>query len=281
MVVHTHLFSAGFWGRIAAKLSGVPVIIHTEGGMPFEEKRWKRVPAEHLLTRLSDAVICVAQAIKDHLIDAGGLAAESLLVIPNGVAADNLLQLPIRTISDRPVVFSAGRLAKVKGYDLLIRAMAGLDDVAGKLLLAGDGPEAEPLKRLSETLGVSDRIEFLGYREDVQQLLAQSDLYVTPSRSEGMSNSILEAMAAGVPVVATDVGGNRELLGDTGRIVPPEDPAALAAAITSAVKNPETTMKLAKSARHRMESTYTLDHVVTAHEELYYRCLKSKGITVK
>ncbi|MEE8343291.1 MAG: glycosyltransferase, partial [Gammaproteobacteria bacterium] len=198
MIVHTHLFSAGFWGRISAKLAGVPVIIHTEGGMPFEEKRWKRVPAEHLLTRLSDAVICVAQAIKDHLVDAGGLAAESLLVIPNGVAADNLLRLPIRTISDRPVVFSAGRLAKVKGYDLLIRAMANLDGVTGKLLLAGDGPEAGPLKRLSATLGVSDQVEFLGYREDVQQLLAQADLYVTASRSEGMSNSILEAMAAGV-----------------------------------------------------------------------------------
>ncbi len=280
-IVHTHLFSAGFWGRIAARMSGVPVIIHTEGGMLFEEKRWKRIPAERLLARVSDHVICVAQSIKEHLIEAGGLSAESLVVIPNGIIADDLFQNPLRPMGDAPVLFSAGRLARVKGYDLLIRAFAQLDKLPGKLVLAGDGPEAESLKRLADSLGVADRVEFLGYRNDVRKLLAKADLYVAPSRSEGLSNSILEAMAAGVPVVATDVGGNRELLGGTGHIVPLEDPTALAAAISSAIKDPETTMKLAENARHRVKSIYTLDHVVTAHEELYCRCLDSKGFTAK
>jgi len=280
-IVHTHLFSAGFWGRIAAKLAGVPVIIHTEGGMPFEEKRWKRIPAERLLTQFSDRVVCVAGAIKDHLVQVGGLPAESLVVIPNGIETDELLKIPLRPIADPPRIFSAGRLYNVKGYDVLIRAFAQVDRYNGKLVLAGDGPEAGALRQLADTLGVANRVEFLGYRDDIHGLLGQSDLYVTPSRSEGLSNSILEAMAAGVPVIATDVGGNRELLEGAGRIVPPENPKSMAASITEAVKESEITMTLAKKARQRIIDHYTLNKVVAAHEELYQQCLQAKGVNLE
>lgn len=277
-IVHTHLFSAGFWGRIAASMSGVPVIIHTEGGMLFEEKKWKRMPAERLLARVSDRIICVAQCIKEHLIEAGGLIAETLVVIPNGVRADDLLGKQLRPMGNPPVLFSAGRLARVKGFDVLIEAFAQLDNFRGKLVLAGDGPEANSLKRLAYSLGIADRVEFLGYRKDVCNLLDNVDLYVAPSRSEGLSNSILEAMAAGVPVVATDVGGNRELLNDVGYIVNPNDPAALAKTIASAIADSDTTTKLVSNARQRVAETYTLERMVTAHERLYRQCLKAKGI---
>lgn len=279
-IVHTHLFSAGFWGRIAANMAGVPVIIHTEGGMLFEEKRWKRMPAEGLLSRVTDRIICVSPSIKEHLSQAGGRITESLVVIPNGIATDDLLQIPLRPMGDPPLLFSAGRLARIKGYDVLIRAIAQLDNFSGKLILAGDGPEAESLRHLADSLGIGNRVEFLGYRDDVRKLLGKADLYIAPSRSEGLSNSILEAMAAGVPVIATGVGGNCELLNGVGRIVPPENPAALAMAITAAVADTDTTITLARDARQRVAANYTLDRMVSAHEELYRQCLEAKGIHV-
>ncbi len=277
-VVHTHLFSGGLWGRIAARIVGVPVIVHTHGGFVFRDKRWKRVPVERVLAGFSDRVISVSESLADHLVRAGGLAPNSITVIRNGINCDSLLDRPLRKPSERPTLFSAGRFTPVKGYDLLIRALPLLKRTACRIVLAGDGPERQALERLAGELGCADRVTFLGYRHDVRELLATADVYVAPSRSEGMSNAIIEAMAAGVPVVATAVGGNTELLADAGRLVAPEDPAALARGIEEALLEHDQTREFIGKARNRVRRQYTMDRVTREHEVLYHECLADKGI---
>lgn len=276
-VVHTRLFSAGLWGRVAARLSGVPAIVHTHGGFTFREKKCKRLPIEQLLVRATDRSICVSQAVKDHLIAEGHLPEDRLTVVSNGIAVNRFLHLPTGTPATPVRLVTVGRLAPVKGYDILIRALGLLKNVDFTLRMAGDGPDAAGLAGLARKLGIEGRITFLGTRADIPDLLAGSDIFIAPSRSEGLPVAVLEAMAAGRPVVASDVGGNREVLKGVGWLAPPDDPVALARVLIQVLKRPDEAAQRKRAARDRVVRQFTFEKMVAAHESLYRSCLTRKG----
>lgn len=188
------------------------------------------------------------------------------------------LREAIHVPSAAPLVLTLGRLHRQKGIDLLIKA---IPDVRRRIpdvffAVAGDGPERAALARLADRWGVSPAIRWLGWRADAAHLLAAADLFCLPSRWEGLPLSILEAFARGVPVVATTVDGNEELLrgGETGWPAPPEDPIGLAGAIVEALKRREEATARAGRARDLVERKYTADRCVGEHVELY-RSLRS------
>ena len=272
-IVHTRLFSAGLWGRVGAHLAGVPSVIHTHGGFTFREKRLKRLPIERLFATLTDASICVSNAVKNHLIVDGKLIKKNLVVIPNGISVSRFLRTPPRVPQTPCRLITVGRLEHVKGQDLMIRALAVGSGYFKELWLVGDGADSESLHQLSSDLGVNHKVRFLGTRDDIPGLLAQADVYVAPSRSEGLPVAVLEAMASGLPVVATDIEGNREVLEGVGWLAEKENPFSLTQSIIAALQNPGRAKKMAIAGRDRVVNKYSLERMVRDHVSIYKSCL--------
>lgn len=286
-IIHTRLFSAGFWGRPAALLSGRAAIVHTHPGYTFREKKWKRLPAEKILSGVTDRIVCVSTAVRDHLVNIGGLPEKKMAVIPNAIDTTLFDTIPPRKIGTPTRLISVGRLARVKGQDILLRALPYLGHSVDEVVIVGDGPEGPNLHRLACQLQVASKVTFLGARDDIPELLAQSDLFVAPSRSEGLPVAVLEAMAAAMPVVATSVGGTNDVLEGVGWLAPPRDPEALAHMIRSALANPEIVGQKIKAARDRVKRLYGFNQMVAAHLQLYADCcpglnryLQARGIAV-
>ncbi len=169
-----------------------------------------------------------------------------------------------------------GRLHAQNGIDILIRAAGRiLRDAPGTTFnIVGEGPEKKVLRNLAAREGVSEHIRFTGFVGNVGNVLAASHLLVLPSRWEGMPNVVLEAMACGRPVVASNVDGCSEVVedGETGRLVPPEDPDALAEAVLEILQNPERAKAMGQAGRSRAETDFSVSKMVNAYEELYEKC---------
>jgi len=287
-VVQTFLFHANLLGRMVARIAGVPAVI---SGIRVAERQanW------HLLLDAAtsgwvDRYVCVSRAVADFSVSRGLLPADKIVVIPNGVdvgvpavtgcagvqggnrseTSENDEKLAPR--SRRRVTF-VGRLARQKGVDLLLHSAAqwlrSFPDVV--LYLVGDGPQREWLMDLSIRLGISDRIVWAGYCENVGEILRETDVFVLPSRWEGMPNALLEAMAMGCPVVVTAVEGVSEVLGDEEplQIVRPGDSAALSRAIVRLLSNPTLTRELGERNRTRVQRCFGWDCTVKEYEQLW------------
>jgi glycosyltransferase involved in cell wall biosynthesis len=206
----------------------------------------------------ADATTAVSQVTADRIAAVAGIPAATVRVIPNGVDYD-FWSRPATAVQDdpeSPIISSVGRLDPVKGHDVLLRAFAGLlSHVRGvRLVVAGDGGWRPHLERLAADLGISSRVRFAGDLppEQVRSLLARTRVFVLPSRSEGLPLAPIEAMAAGVPVVAARVGGVPEVVAETsGVLVPPEDPAALCAALIDVLHRPDRARSLTDAGRLR------------------------------
>lgn len=271
-IIHTRLFSAGAWGRLAALLSCRAAIVHTHAGYTFREKKWKRLPVERALSKVTDHIVCVSTAVKNHLVDIGGLPEKKMVVIPNAIDTTPFDTIAPRKIGTPARLITVGRLAQVKGQDILLRALAYLGNSVAEVILVGDGPEGPKLRRLASDLQVASKVTFLGARDDVPDLLAQSDLFVAPSRSEGLPVAVLEAMAASRPVVATAVGGTADVLEGVGWLTPARDPEALACGIKSALASSDIVVQKTKAARDRVKRLYGFDRMVKAYLQLYADC---------
>lgn len=221
----------------------------------------------------TDKSICVSNAVKNHLIIDGRLNEKNLVVIPNGISASRFLGTPPRVPQTPCRLITVGRLEHVKGQDLIIRALAAGSDYFKELWLVGDGAESASLHQLSSDLGVDHKVRFLGTRNDIPSLLAQADVYVAPSRSEGLPVAVLEAMASGLPVIATDIEGHREVLEGVGWLVSPEEPLSLVQNIMAVLSDPVKTKKMAIAGKDRVTKKYTLARMVSAHVSLYKSCL--------
>jgi glycosyltransferase involved in cell wall biosynthesis len=226
-------------------------------------QRWLR----RVLVRRLNAHVGVGEGAARLVEQQIGLERGSLRVIPNGVPAADGSPPPPRVASG-PIVGSLGRLDGVKGHDVLVRALPLLPEVTA--VLVGDGTERNALEALAADLGVADRLRILGWLEDGRRQLGGFDVFVLPSRSEGLPLALLEAMLAGLPVVASDVGSVGEAVreGETGLLVPPGDPGALAAAIRRALE-PELGARLGASGRARALERFTVEAMVSAYERLY------------
>jgi glycosyltransferase involved in cell wall biosynthesis len=242
-----------------------------------------------LANRLADRVTANAEAVKRHVHRAERCPLERIVVVPNGIdlsrVADDVLDRSQRGFGlpgTGPVIGTIGRLSVKKGQkDLLAAAGMVLSRLPeARFVLVGDGPLADDLKGQARQLGIEDKIRFLGAVADGARLLGSMDVFVLPSHIEGMSNGLIEAMAAGLPIVATDAGGNAEVVADgqTGFIVPPQNPLCLAEAILTLCKDPERARAMGAAGRARAREHFTADVMVRRLEDLYRGLLAARGV---
>ena len=205
---------------------------------------------------------------------------QKVLVIHNGIDLDHFPARPDR--DTRPIhrAITVARLNLIKDQGTMLRAVKLVTDIEPnfRLDLIGDGPSRAELESLRDQLDLGDKVRFLGTRTDVHEQLAEADLFLLSSISEGISLTLLEAMAVGLPIVATAVGGNPEVVtdGETGWLVPTQSPEAMAQAILKMIADPEMANRMGVAGRHRVEKEFNLDRVVIEYENLYLSLLGSK-----
>ena len=284
-LLHAHnataLVYGAFAARAAEKLGAKKIpVLYTEHDRSFGGKLASR--AVHFAAgRLVDRGVSVAEWLKAALIRFEGFPAERLSVVPNGIEGERF-EAPVDRLAVRaslgidpiaPVAACVARLVTIKNHPMLFHAWRRIADVwpGATLLLAGEGPKRAELEALAAKLALGDAVRFLGNRRDVPEILAASDFHVLTSDSEGMSLTLLEAMAAGKPCVATAVGGNPEVIADgvTGLLVPKGDAHAFASAVGALVREPARARKMGEEARKRFRARYTREAMVGAYEEIY------------
>ncbi len=292
-IVHTHTSKAGILGRLAARLCGTPIVIHTPHGHIFYgyfsgASLKFFVFLERLAAHWCDRIVSLTELETMDALAHGIGRAEQYVTIPSGVPlrrfmnADRTrrpaLRAALRTPQEAVVFLCSARLVPVKGVDLLIDAWSRLPAPAPYLWIAGDGPERPALAAQVERLALTKTVRFLGWRNDLPQLMAAADAFVLASRNEGMGRVFVEAMAAGLPVIGTDVGGVREVIEDgvTGLLAPPGNPAALCAAVTRLAGDSELRRRLGEQARNRVFPKYDAGTMVRSLLSLYRELLKSR-----
>jgi glycosyltransferase involved in cell wall biosynthesis len=280
-IVQSFLFHANVLAALAGRRAGVR---HIVSGIRVAERQsgW------HLaLARWSDRWIerhvCVSRSVQD-FSRAAGLSPDKLVVIPNGVDVERFASAkpcPPETMSLAPgrrAIVSIGRLDVQKGFDWLLECMprifARLPD--HDLVLVGSGADRRRLERLAEQMGVSRRVHFLGYRQDVAEILARAELFVLSSRWEGMPNVVLEAMAAGKPIVATDVEGLDEALGPQAapQTVPIGDSEAFINKVVAIQNDASLAAHLANENQRRARECFSLEAMVCSYERFYESLLR-------
>ena len=268
-VVHTHNTAGYVYGVAAAAIAGVPRIIHTRHGQRFQSSRRQTILFRGL-SGLVDHVVSVSSDGRQLSIDEG-IAATKATTILNGVDLqkfDLCVDRPIGRVAVVARLVPEKDIASlIKAIDIMIRqgAEVSLD------VMFGDGNERQKLEMLSQSLGRGDRIRFHGSRDDIFTVLSNTSIFVLPSITEGISMTLLEAMATGLPVVACHVGGNPEVVknGETGFLVAPNQPQALADALLKLHHNPSLAKQFGSNGRARVEAKFCARKMVTAYESLY------------
>jgi glycosyltransferase involved in cell wall biosynthesis len=269
-VLHAFLFHSYVIAAPAARLARVPVLVAGRRSLgDFKGGRRWVLALERAATSATDLLIANADAVAADARNEEGVPAGKITVIYNGLPDAAFEIGPPTGERARPVVLCVANLKSYKGHRFLVEAVAmlrtrGLDVT---LVLAGDGPERSALQALADRRGVDARL--LGTRTDVQTLLASADVVALPSLTEGLPNAVMEAMAAGRPVVATDVGGTAELLRDRGILVPPRDAAALAEGLERLLTDPAYASRLAAAARAWVRENAALDTMIDRHIAVY------------
>lgn len=287
-VLHTVLWTGNCYGRLAALGLRVPVIVAGERNA-IVRPRWQ-VVIERLLDRATDAYLVNASAVADVLVGHEGLPRTKLHVVRNGIDLGRLAPFEVDRRAaraaaglppERRLVAQVGRLTSQKDYGSFLRAAARLaqefPDV--DFLCVGEGEERPALERLVAELNLVTRVRFTGLRHDVPALLGGVDVLVLASLFEGLPNVVLEAMATGAVAVATDVGGARELVvpEETGLLVAPRAPGALAAAVARLLSDPAATRRMALAARRRVEAELSVETMVRRTEAVYLALLRGES----
>ena len=276
-LVHCHSAKAGFLGRIAARVVGVPVV-YTPHCFPFlmeahPFKQFLYFTLEQLVAGLTHHFIAVSESERDTALQAGLCASEQVTVIHNGIDRPQTTDHRPQTTDHRPRIGTVGRLTKQKGQvDLLRAAQAVVKEFPqAQFMFVGSGEDEPRLRQLTATMGLEENVVFLGEREDATEMYPLFDVYVLPSLWEALPYTPLEAMAAGKPVVATDVGGVREIVadGETGYLVPPHQPTILAEKICALLRDSDVRQAMGARGRERVERLFTLERMVRETERIY------------
>lgn len=279
-VIHTHNTQPFIDGTIAARMSGVRTIIHTDHGRVFPDKK-RYMFAEWIMSHFVDKIVGVSGSTSENLVRYEWISPKKILTIDNG-SDDTLIntsmdkeekkkELGIR--KGEPIIGVCARLTEEKGVSYLLQGMPAMVSVFPNLSLvvAGEGPLENRLKKEATELGLEENVLFLGPRSDVPELLKLFDLYVLPSISEGLPMIMLEAMAAGCPIVATEVGGIRSVIepGWNGTLVKAGRPNELCDAIIQLLESQITRQRYAENGRVRFKENFSADKMVRKYEKLY------------
>jgi glycosyltransferase involved in cell wall biosynthesis len=298
-IVHTHTAKAGFVGRLATLLAvrPRPVIVHTYHGHVLEgyfgsgkAALYRRL--ESLAGRFSDLLIGVSQATVDDLVRLGIAPRERFRVVPLGLDLEPLARIEpgesegqrLRAelgVGPEQVLFSyVGRVVPIKRLDLLLRAFALMDadSESSRLLVVGDGEIRPSLEQLARELRIHDRVRFAGYRGDIERIAAAADAAVLSSDNEGTPVSLIEAAAAGLPAVATAVGGVPEVVTPgTGILVPPGDEKALAAGMSRIAKDRQLRLTMGKEGRENALRRHSAERLVSDMTAIYEELLAGRS----
>ncbi|HTT20943.1 MAG TPA: glycosyltransferase [Candidatus Sulfotelmatobacter sp.] len=291
-IVHTFFSASDLWGGLVAKLSGCPVLVSSRRDMGILRSH-KHTLIYRLANHLFDQVHAVSERVREFSIADDHLSADKVVTVHNGIdleAIDGARPCdptPWPTCDgEDPVIATVANIRFIKGIDILVKA-AGLvlEQISHARFVVIGGEIQEPhyssaVHATVRKLGIEDRVHFLGTRSDVFSLLKRCHAFCLPSRSEGMSNALLEAMACGLPCVATDVGGNAEAVSDgqTGFLAPSENPTALADRLLTLLCDRARARNMGQAARRVIETKFTVHHMVHRLAVLYGSLLAQKGV---
>jgi glycosyltransferase involved in cell wall biosynthesis len=281
-ILHTHSWGTLVEGALAATLARVPTVVHGEHGLLESHRR--HIAVQRWLWPRTDQLLAVSAQLANQMSQLVNLPRQKIEVVLNGVDTERFhseyeVQADHRAYFGLPatgqLIGTVARLVPVKNCLGLLHAVAKLrlEGIRVAVALAGDGPLRGELMQTAHELQISDAVHFLGDVADVDRFYRAIDIFVLNSHSEGMSNTILEAMASGLPVVATDVGSNSELIAAerTGIIVPAGDVVQLADALAGLIRRPARCRALGIAARRRAVDEYSLDRMVQNYESVYER----------
>jgi glycosyltransferase involved in cell wall biosynthesis len=295
-IVHTHLAKAGTVVRLAARLAGVPIIVHTYHGHVFHSyfsplKTQFFLNIERTLGLFSDRLIAVGDKQRRELIGYRVAPAHKIVAVPLGLEIEPMLEVErergrlraeLGLTAGEVLVGIVARLVPVKAHEVFLEAAARIARAVpgARFLVIGDGERRAELERMVEQLGLSERTRFLGWRRDMRVVYADLDVVALSSLNEGSPVAIIEAMAAGRPVVASDVGGVSEVVtdGQSGLLVPRRDVAALATAVIDLLRDPAGAAKLGAAARAAVYPKYASSRLVEDIGRLYLDLARQKGL---
>jgi glycosyltransferase involved in cell wall biosynthesis len=284
-IVHTFLLTASLYGRLAAMLEHVPIVIGTEVNI-YERKRSHHILAERLLMNRTDRVIVSARSVREFYVRQIHADPAKIDVIYNAVDWSTLqpaespgtrarMRASLGLAADAKLAGVIARLTEQKGHRFLFEALAAAALADVHLLVVGDGDLRDALRVEAGRLGIASRVHFLGARRDLGDLLAAIDVFVMPSLWEGLPLSLILAMGAALPVVATAVAGIPEVVapGETGWLVPPGDAPALARALTEVFGDRDRAGSIGRAAREWVRPRFGVDEYINAVAGLYDRLL--------
>ncbi len=288
-IVHTFLLTGSLYGRFAAMMARVPIVIGTEVNI-YERKQLAHRLAERWLMRGTDAVIASAESVRDFYMKQVGANADKVRVIYNAVDWSQLettmsrdqMRAAFKIPAGAPLAGIIARLTEQKAHRILFDAMAQRGDLAAlQLLVVGDGELRNELQRRVAALGLESRVHFAGARRDLGNVLAAVDVFVMPSLWEGLPLSLVLAMGAGLPAIATRVAGIPEVIDDgvTGLLVPPGDKEQLGAALARVIGDEGLRLRLGDAARAFVRPRFGVDGYVNSVTHLYDQLLAGKGLT--
>jgi L-malate glycosyltransferase len=284
-VVHTHDLWSNLMGIVTARLAGIPAILSSRRDLAHFD--WYQGKKRHWLRRLqnlSNVIVANATPIRDALIREDKFSPAKLRVIHNGVDTEKFQRAKpdrerlLQGLDQQTLVVLVGNMhSDVKGHPWLIAAAPAVlqEFPQTRFVLAGDGDARPQFEEQAARLGVQQNFLFLGRRSDIPDLLASCDIAVLPSRAEGLPNAVLEYMAAGLPTIASRVGGNAELIEDgvTGLLVPSEDAVALSSALLRLLRDPELARHLAENGQRMAVENYSFERLMREVEGLYTELL--------
>lgn len=277
-ILHAHDFTMGVYAALVGRLTGVPYVITMHGGTYYASSPRRRV-ALRWAARGARAFVGVSQATCAQLVECLALAPHDVACVPNGVAPVQGDRARARSAlgarDEERIILAVGNLYPVKGHRVLVDAAGLLQSMEGlpawRVVVAGRGGEETSLRQQIGALGLERHVSLLGLRSDIGDLLAAADVWVMPSLSEGLPMALLEAMFAGLPIVASSVGGIPSAIqeGITGVLVPPEHHAALAAGIASLLRAPAFAVALGGRARDAASDEYSVSRMAERYAALY------------
>jgi len=293
-IVHTHTSKGGFIGRLAARIAGIPIIVHTAHGFAFHEFSSTAAlqfyaALERIATHWCGRIITVSNNHREWALELKISLPEKIVAIQNGISPERLkvtrlrdqIRAELGVSSEEALIITLGRLVPQKGLEYLIQAVPDIVTQMGnrvKVIIAGRGPLRTDLEDLAYSIGVAANVTFIGFRADVADILNVADVVALPSLWEGLSIALLEAMAMAKPIVTTDISSNREVIEDgrTALLVPPRDPGTLAQAIVSLLSSPTLAARLGAAAQETFKAKFTEERMLKQTWEVYSELISRK-----